>query len=95
MKNSELFKRALLETEQRLRIFPDFQLLVSVKNQLNYLIQLSDGMEADRAQLSTIIIGHYAAREFEESDPEYASLLRKCQYEVEVLKTGVRRGDRL
>lgn len=94
MKNSDLFRNALMETEERLNIFPSFQVLLSVRNQLNYLIQLADGIETDRTLLSTIIIGHYAAREFEDSDPLYASLLQRCQYEVEVLKTGVRRNGR-
>lgn len=93
MNATDLFRSALVETEERLKIFPNFQLLISIKNQLIYLIKLMDGAETDRAMLSTIIIGHYAVREFEDSDPSYAGLLQKCQYEVEVLKTGVRRNS--
>lgn len=85
-----LFKIALFETEERLKIFPSFPLLISIKNQLIYLIKLVDGIDTDRTLLSTIILGHYAASEFEDSDPNYARLLQKCQFEVEVLRTGVR-----
>lgn len=91
MNTTDLFRSALVETEEKLKVFPNFQLLISIRNQLIYLIRLMDGTETDRTVLSTIIIGLYAVREFEESDPTYASLLQKCQYEVEVLRTGVRR----
>lgn len=38
-----------------------------------------DGSESDRGKLDKIIIGHFAVREFEKSDPELSNILKKCQ----------------
>jgi hypothetical protein len=37
------------------------------------------GAEPDRSKLKTIIVGHYALKEFEESDPEFANALYAAQ----------------
>lgn len=91
MNTTELFRSALVETEERLKVFPNFKLLISIKNQSIYLIKFMDGTETDGTMLSTILIGHYAVHEFEYSDPGYAMLLQKCQYEAQVLQAGVGR----
>ena len=37
------------------------------------------GNEKDRSRLKNIIVGHFAVREFEESDPELAEALNAAQ----------------
>lgn len=71
-----LLQKALAETNKR-RAGTVFQPLESVKTQLEYLLD-SLNHKNDRQRLGEIIIGRYAAHEFEASDPDYASVL----YEV-------------
>lgn len=66
---------ALAKTNQKL-IVAFFQPLDSIKIQLKYLIE-SLNNENDRSRLSEIIIGRYAAFEFELSDPKYADVLHE------------------
>lgn len=87
----DLIKEAIAETDERLKITPDYLILVGIKNQLIYLLNVLEGIESNRSMLSKIILGIYAIREFEESDPYYSKLLQRCQNEAEVLRTGVRR----
>lgn len=58
---------------------PSFPLYSSIVSQLEYVAAVLDGTEKDRSKLKNIIIGHYGAREFEESDPELARVLMDAQ----------------
>lgn len=75
----EIVKKGISLTEKRLNEIPDFDIYQSVIRQLHYLLSIVDGSELDRSKLDKIIVGHFAVREFEESDPELAEILKKCQ----------------
>ncbi|WP_096086542.1 immunity protein Tsi6 family protein [Agaribacterium haliotis] len=75
----ETIKKGLLLTEARVEKMPDFDIYQSILRQLSYLLSVVDGSNPDNSNLGKIIVGHFAVREFEESDPELASILKKCQ----------------
>ncbi|WP_346839622.1 immunity protein Tsi6 family protein [Microbulbifer sp. SAOS-129_SWC] len=78
MDNIKIVNDAITLTESRLRDIPDFGIYKSVLRQLSYLLLVLEGGD-DNGMLDKVIVGHYAVHEFEESDPELASLLKKCQ----------------
>lgn len=75
----EIVRKGISLTEKRLKDIPDFDIYQSIIKQLQYLLSIIDGSELDRSKLDKIIVGHFAVREFEESDPELAVILKKCQ----------------
>jgi hypothetical protein len=76
-----LVDRAATLTDERLAKAPDHELFGSISRQLRAIRQdvLRDGA-FDRALQQRINIGFYAAREFEQSDPEYADLLEQIEF---------------
>ena len=74
-------------TADRLAEAPDYGPLISVDRQLAFL---DAAVRADRAltdaEVDSVTFGRYAAREFEDSDPEYAEALHRVYHRV-------RRGD--
>jgi hypothetical protein len=46
---------------------------------LIYLKELAEDKELDLSKLDKIVIGYYAAHEYEETDPEYSKALKTCQ----------------
>ena len=62
-----------------LKNIPDFDIYKSILKQLHYLQMILNGSEPDRSKLEKIILGHFAVREFEESDLEFSEILKKCQ----------------
>lgn len=79
MSQIKTIKDGISLTETRLRDIPDYDIYQSILKQLNYLLSVVDGSELDRSKLDKIMVGHFAVREFEESDPELAKALKKCQ----------------
>lgn len=79
MKATETIEKAIEVTEQRRRAAPSFPIFESVETQLVYLRRVLAGEERDRSRLREIILGVYAVKEFEESDPELAALLKEAQ----------------
>jgi hypothetical protein len=77
---------ALAQTELRLQAAPDFQPLRSIAAPINYLLDLHEGRSTDHSRLGEIIIGVYAAREFESRDMAYASLLYGVEDVVKSLR---------
>jgi Tsi6 len=75
----QVVNQALSIAKSRLAATPDFDILKSLVAQLQYLSAVLNGKEADRSRLKTIIVGHYAVKEFEESDPELADALVAAQ----------------
>ncbi len=67
--------------------FPEANAIVSISNQLDYLIGLEEGTEADRGRLSEIIIGVLAAREIEPRSEKAADLLYQVVDETDRMKT--------
>lgn len=54
---------------------PDFTIFQSCVAQLEYLAGVVEGRDLDRGRLREMTIGVYAAKEFEASDPDFASAL--------------------
>lgn len=70
---------ALRLIQKRITNLPSFELYEVIQNQLEYLLSVLNGSNADTSKLEKIVVGHYAVHEFEETDPELAGLLKKCQ----------------
>lgn len=70
---------ALELARSRLSEAPGFQIYASTVAQLEYLAAVLRGEENDRVRLRDIIVGHFAVREFKESDPELADALIAVQ----------------
>ncbi|MFZ6754683.1 immunity protein Tsi6 family protein [Undibacterium sp. Dicai25W] len=73
--------------EHMVEVYKDFQPLESVRVQLKYLLGLAKNEHADYSRLKDIIVGVYAAREFEAIDIEFAKML----YAVEEVVAELRR----
>ncbi|TWB24789.1 hypothetical protein FBZ89_101415 [Nitrospirillum amazonense] len=74
----ETVEYALNLARQRLSEMPAFEIFASAVAQLEYLLSVLQG-NPDRTRLKNIIVGHYGAREFAESDPEFAQALMSAQ----------------
>jgi Tsi6 len=46
---------------------------------VNEIALVLNGEEKDKSRMKDIIVGHYAVREFEDSDPELAAILIAVQ----------------
>ena len=79
MSRLETIEEGISLTEKRLKNIPDFDIYKSILKQLHYLQMILNGSEPDRSKLEKIISGHFAVREFEESDLEFSEILKKCQ----------------
>lgn len=79
MTKIETVKKANAILEKRIHKFPEFAIYRSVEKQLAYLLNVLNGQEKDLTKLDKIIVGLYAVREFEESDPELSDVLIDCQ----------------
>jgi hypothetical protein len=75
----ETVDRALEVAKERLNAFPGIAMFSSIVAQIEYVAQVLKGHESDRSRMKDIIVGHYAARELEGSDPEFAELLFAVQ----------------
>ncbi len=75
----DTIESALEITRKRLIVALTFELFISAETQLTYLLSLLTRQESDRSRLKNIIVGHFAVREFEESDPELAAALLAAQ----------------
>lgn len=82
----KILQRALAECQSRLKSDPKFQPLLSIEAQLQYLIGIMEGRETDFSRLKEIIVGVYAAREFETRDMDFANLLYEVEQVVDLLK---------
>jgi len=65
---------------ERKEIYPTVGMFDSIEKQLAYLKAVLIGEETDRTRLSKIVVGVYAVREFDDSDPEFANALMKAHY---------------
>jgi Tsi6 len=75
----ETINIALSLAQDRRNSAPTFELFTSIVKQLEYIERILNGEEKDKSQMKKIIIGHYAVREFEDSDPEFANALIAAQ----------------
>ncbi len=74
----EIVNNALSLAQARLHAAPTVEIFSSIVAQLEYMIRVLGGGE-DKSRMKDIIVGHYAVREFEESDPEFADALNQAQ----------------
>jgi len=72
----------------RLLAAPDSTIFQSIKQQIEYIKNIRAGKEGDRSRLSSVNVGLYGVREFEESDPELAYLLKRIQYIADEMRQG-------
>lgn len=76
-----LVTQALALVEQRTSRCAGSGLYGSVRAQLTWIQQtLASGAPPDPERANSLLLGVYAAREFEETDPELADLLFAIQY---------------
>jgi hypothetical protein len=76
-----LVDEALRVVDERLAASPDARIYDSLKAQLTYVRQVVRGERPrDAADDDRLLLGRYAAREFETSDPAFADVLSKVQY---------------
>jgi Tsi6 len=85
-KELQTLKAALNECKRKIRKDPDFQPLRSVEKQIQYLVDIEEDKNKDRSRLGEIIVGVYAAREFEDRDMEFAKLLYKVEEVVDLMR---------
>ena len=66
---------------ERLRVDPGYPLYVSVQRQLEAIqLVIAAGEKPTAALLSRLLLGVYAAREFETTDPAFADVLFAVEY---------------
>lgn len=75
----EAVEKALALARDRLGAAPEFEVFASSVAQLEYLLAVLRRQTPDRSRLKEIIVGHFAVREFAESDPELAAALLAAQ----------------
>ena len=80
--------RAIAEARQR--AMPDYEVYGSICRQLDYLSAVASGQELDRLRLREIIVGVYAIREFDGSDPELAIALKDAQFIADRMTRGLK-----
>ncbi len=90
MDKFETLRKAKQIAQRRLRSAPDFTIFQSIDAQQDYIQQVLDGTIADRSKLREINVGLYAVREFEESDPEFATELKRVQYIADRMAKGLK-----
>ena len=90
MDSAKLVDKALEMAEERRKLAPSFHLFGSIVAQLQYLRDVLAKVELDRSKLKDIIVGHYAVREFEETDPEFSEVLKKAQYVASTAARGLK-----
>jgi len=84
---------ALILARNRLDETPDYPIYVSCVAQLEYLLSVLDGrVIIDRNKLRNFTIGHYAVREFEESDECLSRALKDAYLIASKLADGLKVG---
>jgi hypothetical protein len=81
-----LLRRALDECRKRRTKMPEFQPLLSIEKQLEYLIELENGQRSDTQRMADLNLGLLAARELEPGDMELANLIYDVTAEVKEMK---------
>jgi len=81
-----VLQKAIAETDKK-RVGSVYQPLESVRTQLDYLVEAL-AHKNDRQKLGDIIIGRYAAYEFEPSDPDYANILYEASNVASLMLKG-------
>lgn len=90
MEAIEAVEKALAVTNQRLTAIPSFGMYQSIRAQLIYLLGILKGTEPDYSRLKQINFGVYAAKELEDSDPEFAQVLHPAFWVATQLVKGLK-----
>lgn len=77
---SDLLKRTIHETNERLEQNPDYGVFQHAATELTRIDQLTE--DGSKIPQTTTDIGIMAAKELDASDPEYADLLYQVAYAV-------------
>jgi hypothetical protein len=80
---------ALRLAKDRQARFPNFDIISSIIAQLEYMLHALKG-ETDKSRMKDIILGLYAVREFEESDPEFANALHAANALADKMARGLK-----
>jgi Tsi6 len=76
-----LLDQGLRMVRERLEASPHFPVYLSIQRQLEYLQQtLTLGQSPAAGKVDSLTLGVYAAREFENSDPDFADVLFNVNY---------------
>ncbi|MCB9589698.1 MAG: hypothetical protein H6718_30065 [Polyangiaceae bacterium] len=76
-----MLQDAQKRTDDMLKVDPDWQLAKVIKRQLDFMEQCTKGNRAPTPEeADRITIGPIAAKNFEVSDPEYATWLKELDY---------------
>jgi len=81
----DLFEQAINECDKLLAKFPGRQSLLSIRQQLEYLLALAQGGQ-DRSRLKDIIIGPLTAREIEPLSAKAANIFYKVSAEARLMQ---------
>lgn len=79
MSPTETVDSALVIARQRLGEAPTVEMFASIVRQVEYVARVLSGADKDRSKMKDIVVGHYAARELEGTDPELAEALYGVQ----------------
>lgn len=86
----DAIKTARKIIDERLKVAPNFDLFNSIHQQIIYIEDVVNGNQTDKSKLSKINVGLYAVREFDESDPELSTALKKIQYIADRMSKGLK-----
>lgn len=85
-KRVRLFNDAITAINELINRYPDILEFESVRNQLNYLLEVEENKRDDLHRLNDIIIGIITVREIEDRDMDVANLMYKVTTEVKKMK---------
>jgi len=77
-----LFSRGLAAIRSLEAVYPEFQPLISIRNQLQFLLSQTGGATPNREALAQINIGYLTARTVECRNELIAAVLYECSAEV-------------
>ncbi len=76
-----MLQDAQKRTDDMLKADPSWHMAVVIKRQLDFMEECTKGSRSPTAEeADRITLGPIAARNFEESDPEYATWLKELDY---------------
>ncbi|RML95044.1 hypothetical protein ALQ39_04894 [Pseudomonas amygdali pv. eriobotryae] len=76
----EFIDHAIYLTRERIRRNPSFPVYAAVISRLLHVKAVFDGVEKDKSRLHKLSIGALAAKEFEDTDYEFARALMDVYY---------------
>lgn len=83
-------REACLAANSRRLASPGYAVLESACKQADYVYAVASGIETDKSRLREIIVGVYAIREFDDSDPELATALKDVQFVADRMAKGLK-----